>query len=246
MLRIDRLTVSYGTNVVVNDVSFAIKRGQWFMVIGPNGAGKSTIIKAISQGIPYKGTINCGGVDLSAIKDKERALMIGVLSQYYMLDFGFTVEEVVRLGRYAAGDQREDLLEEILDLTGMTKYRNTSVIALSGGELQRAFLSQVLYQDPELLILDEPTNHLDLSYQRLVFELVKRWIEEKGRTVLSVVHDLNLAKAYGTHAALLKEGDLLASGSKEAVMTHDNLERAYGIDVYQWLSALGKQWDIDS
>ncbi|MDD3169096.1 MAG: ABC transporter ATP-binding protein, partial [Eubacteriales bacterium] len=107
----------------------------------------------------------------------------------------------------------------------------------------RTFLAQLLAQDPQLLILDEPTNHLDLIYQKQIFGLVKEWIDHTGRAVISVVHDLSLAKAYGTDALLMEGGKLLASGTIDEVLTRTNLENAYSMDVHQWMKELLNQWE---
>jgi iron complex transport system ATP-binding protein len=125
----------------------------------------------------------------------------------------------------------------------MTPFRHQSVLTLSGGELQRTFLAQVFAQDPNLILLDEPANHLDLKYQKLLFELLEEWIRQPGRAVLSVVHDLGLARAYGTHALLMHEGRLMAYGSNKQVLNRDNLQKAYGMDVQQWMHDLLSQWE---
>jgi iron complex transport system ATP-binding protein len=154
---------------------------------------------------------------------------------------------VVRLGRYAYkrdhGDpEGEARIRRALELTGMDALADKSVLHLSGGELQRVFLAQLFAQDPRVLILDEPTNHLDLIYQKQVFELVSDWRREPGRAVISVVHDLSLARAYGTHALLLYEKRALAQGSMDRVFDPACLNTAYGMDVAAWMRAMLGQW----
>ena len=124
----------------------------------------------------------------------------------------------------------------------MERFRNQSVLTLSGGELQRAFLAQLFVQGPRMLLLDEPTNHLDLIYQKQVFALVRRWMDETGGAVISVVHDLSLAKAYGTHALLMKHGRTVESGPIGAVMTPEHINGVYGMDVYDWMRTMYGQW----
>ena len=167
-----------------------------------------------------------------------------------MVGYSFTVEEVVRLGRYAfskgmfaAKDPEDDLkIEEALERTGLTSFRKQSVLTLSGGELQRTFLAQLLAQDPKLLILDEPTNHLDLVYQKQIFALIQDWLKGPGRAVLSVVHDLNLAKAYGTHALLLDQGKTVSCGCTGDVLTPAHLNGVYHMDVYAWMRGMLGLW----
>ena len=116
------------------------------------------------------------------------------------------------------------------------------MLTLSGGELQRTFLAQVFAQDPQILILDEPANHLDLVYQKHIFSLIEQWLKEPGRAVLSVVHDLSLAKRYGTHAVLISQGKCTAQGEINQVLTPENLRAVYDMDVYAWMNDMLQQW----
>lgn len=250
MLEVQNLTVALGNCTIVNDVSFTVSPGQWLMLAGPNGAGKSTIVGAISQGVPYQGRILFEGCDLSACRAADRARYLGVLSQNHNVGYSFTVEEVVRLGRYAysgglfSPPPKEDdaMVHAALEATGMLPLAAQSVTTLSGGELQRTFLAQLFAQDPKLLILDEPTNHLDLVYQKQVFALIQDWMKKTGGAVISVVHDLSLAKAFGTDAILLDHGHAVASGRVTDVFTRPLLQQVYSIDVYDWMGQMLAQW----
>lgn len=250
MLEVQDLIVEYGTRRIVDDVSFQVDHDQWLMIAGPNGAGKSTIVNAISQGTSYKGNILFQGENLKHCKAGKLARSIGVLSQNHNVGYSFTVEEVVRLGRYSyskgvfsgAGDQDQDMVEKALDMTGMKPLAGQSVMTLSGGELQRTFLAQLFAQDPQILILDEPTNHLDLVYQKQVFGLIRDWISETHRAVISVVHDLSMAKAFGTHALLLQNGRKVAGGEASEVFTRERLKQVYDVDVYEWMNRMLGQW----
>ena len=250
MLKAEHITVRYGEHTVVDDVSFQLREGQWLMLAGPNGAGKSTLIEAIAQGVPYTGCIEWEGQDLRTMKSAQLARRIGVLSQKNAVGYAYSVEEVVGLGRYAyrqgflsgrRGEDR-DCVDQALEMTGLQDLRRASMLTLSGGETQRAFLAQVFAQDPRVLILDEPANHLDLNYQQQIFSLIRDWLKRPGRAVLSVVHDLSLARRYGTHAVLMDRGRCVAQGETEAVMTPDNLNGVYGMDVAAWLGGLLSQW----
>ena len=254
MLTTEHLSVRFGSFAAVDDVSFAVSEGQWLMIVGPNGAGKSTILNAVSQGVPYTGVIRFDGKDLRKTDAASRARSIGVLAQNHYVGYAFSVEEVVRLGRYAhrgglfsahkAAD--EAAVEEALERTGLSDLRRQSVLTLSGGELQRTFLAQVFAQSPRLLLLDEPTNHLDLIYQKQVFALIAEWLKTPGRAVVSVVHDLSLARAYGTQALLLHHGRIAAQGDTEAVMQPANLNAVYDMDVAAWMRTLLAQWQSET
>jgi iron complex transport system ATP-binding protein len=250
LLEVENLSVHYGTQTILKNINFSLGENQWLMVVGPNGAGKSTLINAISQYTNYTGVVRYLGKDLSTYKPRELAQNLGVLSQKHSVGFSFTVGEVVRLGRYAhapgifsqKSGQDEEKVQNALELTGLTNLINQSVLTLSGGELQRTFLAHVLAQDPKLLLLDEPSNHLDLVYQKQIFELVRRWLREEKRAAISVVHDLSLAKAYGTHALLLDKGGEVAKGEIEKVFSPEHLDAAYSMDVYAWMNKMLNQW----
>ena len=251
MLDVNNLTVRIGSLTILNNISFSLKEQQWLMIVGPNGAGKSTIVNAISQGVPYTGKVLFEGADVSKCKPSKLAKNIGVLTQSHNVGYSFSVEEVVRLGRYsyspgffssADGDDDEERVENALELTGMIPFRNHSVLTLSGGELQRTFLAQIFAQAPKLLILDEPTNHLDLVYQKQVFELIHEWTKKTGCAVMSVVHDLSLARAYGSDAMLLDKGEIVSLGAIDSVLTRENLDLVYSMDVYQWMQHMLSQW----
>ena len=250
MLKAERVTVCCDGQVIVDDLSFALEAGQWLMLVGPNGAGKSTLIRAIAQGVPYTGSITLDGRDIRAYKPAQLAQRIGVLSQQHSVGYAYSVEEVVSLGRYAhaagflsGGDaEGKARVEEALEMTGLAHLRRTSVLTLSGGELQRTFLAQVFAQNPQILMLDEPANHLDLVYQKHIFSLIGEWLKTPGRAVMSVVHDLSLARRYGTQAVLMDHGQSGAQGTIPETLTGENLQAVYGMDVFGWMREMYAQW----
>ncbi len=249
MLEVEHLSVSFSSFTAVDDLSFSVSEGEWLMIVGPNGAGKSTILNAVSQGVPYTGEIRFNGTNLKNMDAMKRARAIGILSQNHYVSYAFSVEEIVRLGRYAhrkglftSNEKDEESVEEALERTGLTSLRHQSVLTLSGGELQRTFLAQVFAQSPCLLLLDEPTNHLDLVYQKQVFALIADWLKAPGRAVVSVVHDLSLAKTYGTKALLLDHGHKIAFGETGAVMCPEFLNSVYKMDVADWMRSMLGQW----
>jgi len=250
MLKAENITVRYGEHTVLDHLSFHLEEGQWLMLAGPNGAGKSTLIETISQGVPYTGSIQLDGRDIRRFKPTQLARRIGVLAQKNTVGYAYTVEEVVGLGRYAhtsgflsaRDDGGKDRVEQALEMTGLNELRHANVLTLSGGELQRTFLAQVFAQDPQILILDEPANHLDLVYQKHIFSLIQAWLRQPGRAVISVVHDLSLARKYGTHAVLMDHGRCAAQGAIDDVLTPKQLESVYEMDVYRWMRELLGQW----
>ena len=254
MLDAERLTVRYGRLTIVNNINFTVEPGQWLMIAGPNGAGKSTVVNAVSGGAPYSGTVTLNGKDIKRYKPYERARVMGVLSQMNMIGYAFTAEEIIRLGRYAYApgifsrqtDEDNASIAKAIEMTGLQPILKQSALTLSGGERQRVFLAQILAQNPPLLILDEPTNHLDLVYQKQMFILLKEWLRTPGRAIVSVVHDLSLAMAFGTHALLMDKGEVKSYGPIGEVLTAGHLNEVYRMDVLGWLRGLMSVWQEPS
>jgi len=251
MLDVRSLSVRINNRTIVDRISFRVEENDFFVLTGPNGAGKSTLIKAIMRIYGYNGKVFLGGRDILTIRPKTLASLVGVLAQEHQPLFPHTVYEVVSLGRYAhmrglfgvLGRRDREKIDEALAITGMDRMADQSVLTLSGGELQRVYLAQVLAQDPDLLILDEPANHLDIKYQITMFDMIKKWSEAPGKAVIAVIHDLNAAFCYGTRALLMHEGKAYAQGDVPRVLTRENLQAVYSVDVAKWMSDLMKHWN---
>ena len=174
---------------------------------------------------------------------------MGLLAQRYAAGYAFTVEEIVRLGRYAYHDALdgfdaadEAAVEAALRQTGTEALRSHPISQISGGEVQRAFLAQLFAQDPNLLRLDEPSSHLDLAYQKQILELISAWLKREGRAVISVVHDLAVARRFGTRVMLLSNGRVAADAAPEEALAPAMLTRVYGMDVDEWMQGLYGAW----
>lgn len=251
MLAGEKITVRYQDKTAVSGLDFELKEGQWLMLVGPNGAGKSTLLKAVARSVPFTGRVTWRGQDIARLSGRALARRIGVLAQSHAVTSDFTVEEVVALGRYAhrkgllsGGDpEGPGAIARALAFTGLEPLRRARLSALSGGEVQRAYLAQVFAQEPEALLLDEPANHLDLQYQQQLFGLIRDWLRMPGRAALSVVHDLTLARRYGTHALLMDRGRCAARGPIDGVLTPDRLAAVYGMDVYAWMWEGYRLWN---
>ena len=251
MLEVEHLSVRYGEKTAVDNVSFRVKAGEWWTLAGPNGAGKSSVAEALTRGVRYTGKVILDGVEEQDYKQNEYSRKVGILSQINSVIYDYTVYEVAEMGRYAHREgffrgrdpEGAEKVEQAIALTGISELRDRSMLTLSGGEVQRVFLAQVLAQDPKLLILDEPANHLDLPFQRQFFDMVKEWLKEPGRAVITVMHDLTLARKYGTHALLLSGGKCVSKGKIEDTLTPGNLEKVYGMDIYGWMREMLKEWE---
>ena len=250
MLKTENLTVRYGEKTALLDLNLEIREGDWWCVVGPNGAGKSTLAAAVGRTVRYDGLITLHGRNIQSCSSAEYARHVGILSQHHAPVYGFTVEEVVRLGRYArrtgflrrSDPEEPRKVDEVLELTGLTELRTRNMLTLSGGERQRVFLAQTLCQEPDLLLLDEPANHLDLPFQQELFSLIASWLETPGRAVVTVMHDLSAARCFGTRALLLSNGQCVSQGDVREVLTRDHLKKVYGMDVYAWMQQLLSNW----
>ncbi|RDU24276.1 ABC transporter ATP-binding protein [Anaerosacchariphilus polymeriproducens] len=249
ILEINGLTVKMAGFTLVDQVTFNIREREKFIIVGPNGAGKSTIIKAISQSIPYSGEILYKGEDVAKMQKNQIARNIGVLAQHHSVNYSFTVEEIVELGRFSYRKDKlmikeeKEIIQEALEMTGMIEKRKQSVLTLSGGEIQRTFLAQLFAQNPNILILDEPTNYLDIQYQEQMFRVIEEWITSKNKAVLAVVHDLSLASYFGSEFLLMNQGKAVSRGRKEEVMIPEQLNLVYEMNVGSWLHYLYKHWE---
>ncbi len=239
------VTAGYRKHEVLQDISLRVEQGQMAAVIGPNGAGKTTMLKTLTGLLSCsKGSLQLCGEDLSSLSPVARAAMIGVVPQGLDVPMALTVEEVVMTGRAAliprwAGPRRADrrAVERAMALSDVIELRSRLVTQLSSGETQRVLVAMVLAQGPRIMLLDEATSHLDINHRLEVMQVVQRLNRDEGMTVLMVSHDLNLAADYCERLFLLKDGELLASGSPREVLTETLLRRAYQCAVHVETSA---------
>ncbi|MEG0035246.1 MAG: ABC transporter ATP-binding protein [Oscillospiraceae bacterium] len=233
-MEIRNLGYAYEGKKVVDDINLNVKKGEFVGIIGPNGSGKSTILKNAYRSLkPDNGVAMLDGTDIQGISYKKLATKLGVVGQENSVPFDFKVEDIVAMGRSPhkklfEGDSKKDkaIVASALKKTGMGEMAEKNYLHLSGGEKQRVIIARVLAQETDFLILDEPTNHLDIHYQLSIFDLVKGL----GITVLSAIHDLNIAALYCDRIYILKDGRLVASGKPEELFTRDLIKEVYNID----------------
>lgn len=234
-LKIQNLTVAYGTKNALEDVSLEVVCGEILALIGPNGAGKTTLVRTVSGLLPPKtGKIFVGQQDLSHSKPAERARMIAVVPQARQFGGAFTVAQTVMMGRTAhmswlgrESQQDYDAVNLAMAQTNLETFADRQIAQLSGGEQQRVLLARALAQSTPVLLLDEPTNHLDLQHQTNLLSLVKQLTKEKPLTVMMAIHDLNLVSFVADRVALIVAGKLQCIGTPQEVLNSENISRAY-------------------
>jgi iron complex transport system ATP-binding protein len=226
-----QISVERGGVQILDDVTFQAEPGTVTGIIGPNGAGKSTLLATLSGDLPYtKGKVEIAGTNIHSVPKPTLARMRAVLPQHHHVSFGFTTEEVVKMGCTGNGKDPVEQTQRAMERTDVVHLRNRRFRSLSGGEQARVALSRVLAQDTPVLLLDEPTASLDLRHQELVMQLANDEAAS-GRTVVVVVHDLNLGAAYTDRMLLLKDGGVLADDTTRNVLVPQQVGSAYDIDV---------------
>ncbi|MFB2978590.1 ABC transporter ATP-binding protein [Microseira sp. BLCC-F43] len=239
LLEIEKLTGGYGDIAIAQNITLSIQRGEWLSLIGANGSGKSTLLKLISRILaPQQGVVLLDGKAIHSQPAAIVARKLAILPQQQTIPEGLTVKQLVSLGRSPHQPwwqwelSREDAqkVEIAMHQTGIEKFSDRLVEQLSGGERQRAFLALALAQNPQVLLLDEPTTYLDICYQLQLLELLKQ-LNQQNLTIITVLHEINLAARYSDRIALLHEGKLTCVGTPKQVLTADNLAQTFGVDV---------------
>ena len=238
VLQVDNLQIGYGSRCVLKEASFSIGKGEIVGIIGCNGAGKSTLLKTIRGLLPKQGgSVSYFGKPLEEYQDKELATKIAYLQQHVELGFGYTGKDIVMAGRYPymkwwerESEADAKLALACMEYTGTADLADRPINEVSGGQKQRILIAKVLAQQTPIIFLDEPTTGLDMVYQEEIFRFAKA-LAGQGKTVLMVVHELNLASKYCSRILLLGEGTLLADGAPQAVFTEELLSRAYKADI---------------
>lgn len=238
-IQVEELKFSYGNQHVLNGLSIDIKEQYFYSIIGPNGTGKSTLLKLISNLLSTKkDAVFIHGDDITQISRGEVAKKMALVPQNTNVGFDFTVEEVVAMGRtpYLKRFQSEtssdkELIEEALELTDTVHLRHKGINEISGGERQRVIIAKAIAQNTKILLLDEPVSHLDIHHQINILKVLKKLQKNREMTVITVLHDLNLASTFSDELILLNGGKVYAAGRPDEVLTQSHIKDVYDMDV---------------
>ncbi|WP_291256601.1 ABC transporter ATP-binding protein [Fusobacterium sp.] len=233
IITIEKLSYSIDNKKILKDISLKVKKRQIVGIIGANGCGKSTLLKNIYKYLSRdSGKIEIDSILIDNYKVEELAKKITVLLQNQNINFDFTVEELVEMGRFIHKKsifdslKTDNIVNMSLKAVGMYEFKDRSFLELSGGERQRVLVAKCLSQESEIIILDEPTNHLDIKYKIQIMNIIK----QLNKTILTVIHDINIASNYCDYIYALKNGSIICCGTPREVLTKENIKNIFDVE----------------
>lgn len=250
LLESKHLFGGYSKQSIVKDVSLSLHKGEWLSLVGANGSGKSTLLRLFSRILtPQNGAVLLDGKAIHQQSAQSVARQLAILPQQQVVPSGLTVRQLVSLGRtphqpwwqWDLSLEDREMVETAIAQTQLTEFSDRPVEQLSGGERQRAFLALTLAQDPQVLLLDEPTTFLDLHHQLELLELLKMLNHERQLSIVTVLHDINLAVRYSDRIAMLKKGEIVAIGTPDQAITPDNLRQVFDVEAVTIITPVGLQ-----
>lgn len=240
-INIQNLHFGYDSRVIFNDLSVTFPQGGFCSILGPNGSGKTTLLKCVTGLLkPDSGTITLNGKPLADYKMMDLARTIAYVPQYQDIVFDISVFDYVLLGRNPyqtpwemQRPEDKEVVEEALNKCNVWGYRDRLLQALSGGERQRVMVARAMAQQTGIMLLDEPLANIDVTHKFGIMDILQELNEEQGVSILIILHDLPIAKAYSKQILLLKEGNVLQYGDRNAVLTEGNIRNCFDLsDVY--------------
>lgn len=239
LLSAEKISFAYANAPTLFDIDFALDGGALRALLGPNGSGKTTLLKILTGILPPgQGIVKYQGADLKTMTRRDIAKRIALVPQELNMQFGFSVRQMVMLGRTphvsALGGPSKndrDVVERVMEMTEIRDMHERIITELSGGEQQRVVIAMALAQEPQVLLLDEPTVHLDINHQIEILDLVRKLNRERGLTVLATMHDLNLAALYFDDLVLLERGRIVAQGAPAQVLSAERIREVFNANV---------------
>ena len=237
-LEAKNLTLAYDSAAIIRNLNLAIPAGKTTVLVGANGCGKSTLLRGLTRLLkPKLGQVYLDGKAIAKLKAKTVAKKMGMLPQSPVAPEGLTVKDLVAMGRYPYqswlqqwSSDDEAQVAEALSITTMTELADRPLDSLSGGQRQRAWIAMVLAQDTDILLLDEPTTYLDLSHQVDLLDLLDELQSSKGKTIVMILHDLNLSCRYADYLVAVQQGKVYATGSPKQVMTEQIVRDVFNLE----------------
>ena len=237
MIEIQNITKKYGKKTVVNQVSAVITEGRLPAFIGSNGAGKSTLLSIISRLLkPDDGKVIIDGTEVLAWNQEELSKRISILRQSNHMNLRLTIWELVSFGRYPYSkgqltEEDEEKIKEALEYTEILDLKDRYLDELSGGQRQMAYIAMVIAQDTRYIFLDEPLNNLDMKHSVQIMKILRKLVDDLGKTIVIVIHDINFVSCYADHILALKDGMLIKTGEKKEIINSDVLSGIYDMNI---------------
>ncbi|ANF35281.1 ABC transporter ATP-binding protein [Bacillus velezensis] len=237
MVEVRNVSKQYGGKTVLEKTSLSIQKGRLTSFIGPNGAGKSTLLSIMSRLIKTdSGEITVDGQEIGACKSNDLAKKISILKQTNQINIRLTIKDLVSFGRfpYSQGKLTDEdwvHINQALSYMKLDDLKDKYLDQLSGGQCQRAFIAMIIAQDTDYIFLDEPLNNLDMKHSVEMMKLLKRLVEDFGKTVVVVIHDINFASVYSDHIVALKNGRIVKEGPAEEIIETSVLEDIYDMTI---------------
>ncbi len=233
MIQVRSLTKKYGNKTVVDNVSLSLSKGKLTSLIGPNGAGKSTVLSMVSRLMqPNEGVVLIEGKEIGEWDPKELAKKLAILKQSNHINMRLTIRELVGFGRFphSGGNltrEDEEKIDEALGYMQLKDLEHRYLDELSGGQRQRAYIAMVIAQNSEYILLDEPLNNLDMKHAAEIMKTLRKLVDDLGKTVIIVIHDINFASCYSDYIVALKDGVIAKEGSTKDLIQQEVLEQIY-------------------
>jgi iron complex transport system ATP-binding protein len=243
MYQATNISLRIRDKIILQDINLVLRPGEFTAVVGPNGAGKSTLLKTLAyEHQSFRGAVTINGKSVRAHSPKELSLVRSVLPQSSAVQFMFPVGQIILLGRHphrTTKIENNRILEEVMELTGTTAFRDRNYQTLSGGEKQRVQMARVLAQVwdetvyPRYILLDEPTSSLDIAQQQLIFSLARQACN-RNIGVMAIIHDLNQAVQFADKLSFMRDGKITAYGDAQKVFTKSNVEETFccSVNIY--------------
>ncbi len=253
LIRGDGLKTAYHGVTVFDGLDIALPHGAIIALVGPNGSGKSTLLKTLARLLrPDSGQVWLGDDDMAQLSHRQIARRLALLPQGAVAPEGLTVRELISYGRFPwqswSGNLQADdhrVIEEAIAMTGLQSLEHHLVEQLSGGQRQRVWIAMTVAQQTDCLLLDEPTTYLDIAHQLEILHLLQHLNQQYGRTIIMVLHDINLAARYASQIIALKDGNIVARGTPEEIITPQTLLEVFGIQAQIVRDNLtGRPWCI--
>ena len=234
-------STGYSKHEVINKINFRLKQNEWIGIIGANGSGKSTLLKGVLKFIPtLYGDVLFEDNSIKNYSRNNLSRKIAYLPQKLNNNLNITVKDLISLGRspyknfweFDLNDEDLKIINEAIHIMDLNKLKNKFINELSGGQSQRAFLAMTIAQNPNILLLDEPTTFLDINYQIKFLESLKNLTQIKKLSIITVLHEINLAARFCDRIAILKEGKLIDINTPEKVLNKENFKRGFDIDAH--------------